>query len=175
MKSLVLVGFMGTGKSAVAVELARRLCWPLLDTDDLSIRSAGKPIARIFAEEGEAFFRELETRVLRELARESAPRVIATGGGIVLAERNWPLLRALGEVACLTAGAEEIFRRVGANPGRPLLAGAPDEVQGRIRELLAQRREAYARADAQFATDGLTPAQVAENILRWREGRKNGV
>jgi shikimate kinase len=172
MTGIVLVGFMGAGKSAVGRELARRLQWPLIDTDDLIVKAAGKPITRIFAEDGEAAFRARETDVLRGLAAQPAkPRVVSTGGGIVLAEANWPLLRALGDVVALTAAPEEILRRVGTADGRPLLAGTPDEVRTRIGDLLERRRDAYARADFALATDGLTPAAEAEKILSWREGK----
>ena len=171
MKGIVLVGFMGTGKTEVARALAGRLRWPWVDTDQWIEQAADKTIARIFAEDGEPVFRERETRALQELVRESESRVIATGGGIVLAEANWPLLRALGDVAGLTAEAEEILRRVEKADTRPLLAGSSEDVQTRVRDLLERRRSAYARADAMFATDGLTSAEVAENILRWRETR----
>jgi len=163
---------MGTGKTAVGRELAGRLQWPFFDTDAEIVESAGKSINRIFAEDGEPAFRSLETEVLRtwtERARE--PQVIATGGGIVLAEGNWPLLRALGDVVCLTAGPEEVVRRLGAAEDRPLLAGRPEEALARVREMLERRRAAYAQADAVFVTDGLTPEAVAEEILRWREKR----
>jgi shikimate kinase len=172
MKGLVLVGFMGTGKTEVGRRLAARLGWPLLDTDDLVVQNAGKDIPRIFAEDGEPAFRAAETAALRSLAAAAAvPRVIATGGGIVLAEENWPLLRALGDVVCLTAEPGTVLQRVGAAPDRPLLAGTPDQVRARIQDLLARRRDAYARADWQCPTDGLTPAAVADRVLRWREER----
>ncbi len=172
MKGLVLVGFMGTGKTAVGQRLAARLGWPLLDTDDLIVQGAGKPIPRIFAEDGEAAFRAAETAVLRGLAGDPAPRVVATGGGIVLAAENWPLLRALGHVFRLTAEPETVLRRVGAAQDRPLLAGTPEEVRARVRKLLAERESAYARADRSFATDGLAPDAVAERILRWLQEPK---
>ena len=170
-----MVGFMGTGKTEVAQALAGQLRWSWVDTDQWIERATDKTVARIFAEDGELVFRKWETRVLRELACETEPRVIATGGGIVLAEVNWPLLRALGDVAALTAEAKEIFRRVEKADTRPLLAGSSEEVRTRVQDLLERRRNAYAQADATFATDGVTPAEVAENILRWREARGCGV
>lgn len=168
MKSLVLIGFMGTGKTAVGRELARRLQWPFLDTDDLISESAGKSITRLFAEDGEAAFRARESRVLEGLAAaEPARRVVATGGGAVLAESNWDALRRLGAVVALTAGIPEILSRVRDAAERPLLAGTPEEVAARVGALLEARRGAYARADLTVATDGLTPAEVAEKILAW--------
>ncbi len=172
-RGVVLVGFMGTGKTAVGRQLARRLRLEMVDTDDLIVRQAGKPITRIFAEDGEAAFRGRETRVLVELASPGQPpRVVATGGGIVLAETNWPLLRQLGDVVCLTAEPESIWRRVGLAQDRPLLAGSETEVRARIQKLLAERQAAYARADWQCATDNLAPDQIARHILDWRESLK---
>jgi shikimate kinase len=173
MKGVVLVGFMGTGKTTVGRLLARSLRLEMVDTDDLIVRQAGKPITRIFAEDGEAAFREWETRVLAELAHPGQlPRVVATGGGIVLAEANWPLLRQLGDVVCLTADPECIWRRVGLAPDRPLLAGTEGEVRTRMQTLLAERQAAYGRADWQCATDRFTPDQIVQRILAWRESRK---
>jgi len=89
-----------------------------------------------------------------------------TGGGIVLSEANWPRLRALGPVVCLTAEVETILERVGTASDRPLLAGEPAEVRERAANLLATRREAYARADWICATDGKSPAEIAEQIIQ---------
>jgi shikimate kinase len=92
--------------------------------------------------------------------------VVSTGGGIVLDERNWSRLRALGPVVCLTAGVEAILQRVGKAADRPLLAGEPGEVRLRVETLLARRREAYRRADWTCPTEGKTPAEIAEQIIR---------
>lgn len=166
MKGLALVGFMGTGKSLVGQELATRLVWPHVDTDEWIERTAGKPITQIFSEDGEASFRDLETDSLQVLIKTLRTCVVSTGGGVVLADRNWPLLHAVGPVVCLTAGVEEILRRVGPAQNRPLLAGDPAQVRTRIETLLAERRPAYARADWACATDGKTPAAIAEQIIQ---------
>jgi shikimate kinase len=166
MTGLVLVGFMGTGKTAVGGALASRLGWALADTDAWIGENAGKSITRIFAEDGEEVFRDWETQALEALAAAPGKGVTATGGGIVLAERNWPRLRTLGPVVCLTAGVEDILRRVGAATDRPLLAGSPAEVRTRVESLLAARRQAYAHADWACATDGKSPAEIAEQIIQ---------
>jgi shikimate kinase len=137
----------------------------LVDTDAWIVEQARKPITRIFAEEGEPEFRIWETRALETLGHEATHRVISTGGGIVLAERNWPLLRALGPVVCLTAQVSEILKRVGSAQDRPLLAGEPEQVRQRVEALLSQRLDAYARADWLCPTDGKTPAEIAEQII----------
>lgn len=164
---------MGTGKTEVGRLLAQHLRLAWVDTDDLIVQQAGKPITRIFTEDSEAAFREWETRVLTGLAASGQPaRVVATGGGIVLREANWPLLRRLGDVVCLTASPDCIWRRVGLAPDRPLLAGSENEVRHRIQTLLAERQAAYARADWQCPTDHSTPEQIARSILTWRKNRK---
>jgi shikimate kinase len=157
---------MGTGKTAVGRELSQKLGWPLADTDEWIVQQAGKPITRIFSEDGEPAFRAWETQALEALALLPMAQVVSTGGGIVLAERNWPLLRALGPVVCLTAGVAEIIRRVGRAQDRPLLAGEPEEVRSRVEKLLAQRAAAYQRADWSCPTDGESPAGIAERIIQ---------
>ena len=166
MKGFVLVGFMGTGKTVVGRELASRLQWDRLDTDKLIIIRAGKSISGIFSEDGEPAFRAMETGVLEALMTgHAAPRVISTGGGIVLAENNWPLLRGLGRVICLWADPEVIRQRVGTAADRPLLAGTPEEVRGRIDKLLRERQAAYSQADWSCNTNQCTPAEIADQIL----------
>ncbi|MCK5218305.1 shikimate kinase, partial [bacterium] len=115
---------------------------------------------------GEPVFRVMETGMLEALMTDNmAPRVISTGGGIVLAENNWSLLRNLGWVICLTADPEVIRQRVGTAVDRPLLAGTPEEVRGRIYKLLQERQEAYAKADWLCDTNQRTPAEIADQIL----------
>jgi shikimate kinase len=172
MTGIVLVGFMGTGKTAVGQALSRALHFPYMDTDDLIVAQAQKSITRIFSEDGEPAFREWETRILEQLAKGwMQPRVIATGGGIVLADRNWPWLRRLGRVICLQAEPETILQRVGTAPDRPLLAGTREEVSRRIQALLSSRAAAYAQADWHCVTDRRTPQEVADEIIRWCEAQ----
>ncbi len=172
MRGFVLVGFMGTGKTVVGRELASRLQWEMLDTDELIVTRAGKSISCIFSEDGEPAFRAMETGVLEALMVDNtAPRVITTGGGIVLAENNWSLLRTLGQVICLSADPDVIRQRVGTATDRPLLAGTPEEVRGRIYKLLQERQEAYAKADWSCNTNQRTPAEIADQILaRFKSG-----
>ncbi|MBN1596441.1 shikimate kinase [candidate division FCPU426 bacterium] len=172
MKGVVLVGFMGTGKTVVGRLLADRLQVPLLDTDECIVKASGKSITAIFAEEGEPCFRNWETRVLEQLAADSSSAcVVATGGGIVTIARNWPLLRKLGAVICLQAEPETIWERVGNAPGRPLLAGTRAEVKQRIDKLLAAREEAYAQADFTCVTDRRSPEDIAADIVKWLQTR----
>ena len=173
---LILTGFMATGKSAVARALARRLGWRHIDCDAEIIARAGKPIANIFRDSGEAQFRLLEREVIAEIADEPrrcphchAPRpaVIATGGGAILDPRNCERLSRAGVLICLTAKPEVIARRVGASAkSRPMLTQGGQPLRHRIVELLEARREAYARAAITIDTSSLNVEQVVDEILR---------
>jgi shikimate kinase len=161
--NIVLVGFMGTGKTAVGQRLASHLGWEFVDTDE-QIAAGGRSIAEIFATEGEAAFRERETAALRSLSgRRSA--VIATGGGIMGREENVKLLQALGSLVCLTARPETILERTRPWEDRPLLATAvsPADVVG---QLLRDRAARYALAEHTIDTSDLTVEQVVETICR---------
>ena len=161
-KNLVLMGFMGTGKSRVGALLAARLQMELLDMDAVIEQRAGKPITRIFAEEGEPAFRAMERSLVRELAAQDG-RIISTGGGIVLNSDNVRDFAATGFVVCLMASPETILARVGHETHRPLLA-APDKL-GRIRELLDKRKPFYEAVPSRVVTDGLTAEEVADRVL----------
>lgn len=188
-QNIILVGFMGSGKSRVGRELAQRTGWPLVDTDAEIERRAGKPIHRIFAEDSEAVFRALERRVIAQICEKSG-QIIAVGGGTFVDLNNRQAMRARGMVFCLSARPETLLRRVSggktptpslplgkgegvvtpspqqASPVRPLLAGPPEERLGRIQSLLAQRAGAYAQAHHTIETDDLTPGQVAQRIMK---------
>src|SRR5262245_60858933 len=134
-RSIALVGLSGSGKSSLGRALAARLGRPLLDTDVLVTQAAGCDVAQIFAEYGEACFRELEAAVLRA-ALQSAPAVIATGGGVVLRAENRALLRERAFVAWLDAPTAALVARLRAHDeGRPLLQG--DDPAARLEALRA--------------------------------------
>lgn len=161
-RNIVLVGFMGTGKSVTGRALARRLGRRFLDLDTLIEEREGMSIPRIFAERGEPEFRRLERALVRELAAQG-DLVIAPGGGIVLNPDNIRDFAATGLVVCLRASPEMILSRVGHDSNRPLLQ--TDDKLGRIRELLGKRQALYDAIPHQFETDGKTDEQVAEEIL----------
>ncbi|RPJ35857.1 MAG: shikimate kinase [Verrucomicrobiaceae bacterium] len=164
-ENIVLVGFMGCGKSTVGRELQQRLGYPLVDMDQEIEQRAGKPITAIFAEQGEAGFREMETAVLRELAGPGAPRrIISTGGGVVGSAGNRALLRSMGYVVWLDAPAEVILERTSKNRSRPLLH-TEDPAQ-RIRSLMAERLPLYQEtAHLKLDTAGLDSGELATGIL----------
>jgi shikimate kinase len=158
---VVLVGFMGSGKSVVGRELARRLRADFVDTDERIERAAGKTVPQIFSGEGEPAFREREKAALRE-ALSVPGRVVATGGGAFLAGENRAALSAYGPVVYLEASAETLLARLGEGAGRPLLQG--DDPGAIVRDLLARRAPGYRMADHRVVTDGLTVEEVADRI-----------
>lgn len=167
-QAVFLTGFMGTGKSEVGRILAERLSWRFRDSDQEIEKEAGRSIPEIFRDSGEGTFREIERGVLERLAT-GAGVVIATGGGAVLDPANRRVMRRTGLVVCLTARPEVILARVGEGEGRPLLEAATDR-EGRVRELLAERADAYSDADLTLETSELAPEDVAGRIAEWIEG-----
>ena len=162
-ENIVLTGFMGSGKSAVGRLIASRLRFQFVDTDQLIVKRAGMPISEIFARQGEEYFRDLETAELESLERLRRS-VIATGGGVVVKERNHAILARLGFVVWLTASEEVIFNRVSRNDKRPLLQ--TEDPRATIREMLAARRPLYEKA-AQFTLDTTTFShdQAADRVI----------
>lgn len=164
-KNIVLIGFMGSGKSTVGRELHQRLGYPLVDMDHVIEQRAGKLITAIFADSGEAAFRDMETRLLEELADPASQRkIISTGGGVIGRVENRRLLRELGYVVWLHAQAAVVAERTGKNRDRPLLH--TDDPAARIVELLAIRDPLYAEtAHLKVDIAGLDCGELATGIL----------
>lgn len=161
-RSIVLTGFMGTGKSTVGRLLAARLGADFVDTDLLITHRHG-PIPEIFATRGEEAFRQMERDVAVEIGGRTG-QVVSTGGRMLLDPANVESLCRGGRVVCLWAEPEEIIRRLTGSPvPRPLLR-APDPVS-RIRELLAERESGYRRF-AQIRSDSRPPSEIMEELLR---------
>lgn len=160
-KNIVLIGFMGTGKSTVGAALAARLGYKLVDTDEQIVLREQKAIPDIFSEHGESYFRKVESEVIRDVMQGSR-QVVSTGGGAVLAAENRERMLAGGFVVALTAELETIAERVGQTSDRPLLQG---DVRERIRSLLEARKNAYDFAHYTIATDKLSVDEIAERIL----------
>jgi len=170
VSNIILTGFSGTGKSLVAREVAQRLNWGFIDTDDEIVKLAGKPIADIFQQEGENRFRELEREVIRKTCQQRQ-LVIAIGGGAIVDPRNYELLAKSGVIICLEAKPETIYQRLFQNATyssepevRPLLADN-NPLQS-IRQLKASRQPYYAKVDWTVHTDRLSISQVAEEVIR---------
>jgi len=163
VKSIVLVGMMGAGKSSVGVCLRRRARLKLFDTDEIVMSKFGMPISEIFSRHGENKFREAETEVLQRLATRE-PAVIVTGGGIVLREENIHLLKRLGVVAWLEADKETLFKRASRAGSRPLLQCKNPKKA--FTKMLRARVPLYAKiADIRVDTSVLTDEEVAVAIL----------
>ncbi len=172
---LILTGFMATGKSSVGPLVARRLGWEFVDLDSVIAARAGKPIAQIFADHGEAHFRRLEREVVAHLTGDRRrcpqchgphPGVISTGGGVLLDESNCAALKRAGVIVCLTARPEVVAARVKRSKTmRPKLTEGGKSTLTRIKELMVERVDAYARADVQIDTSDLTVEEVADRVI----------
>ena len=160
--NIVLVGFMGTGKTRIGQDVAKRLGLEFVDMDDCIVKRAGKPIPEIFADDGEAHFRTIERQVVMNLAGESG-RVIATGGGVVLNPDNIRDYSEGGLVICLSATPEVILARVEHDTNRPLLYA--DDKMAKIQALLGSRQALYDAIPIQIDTSALTADEVADRII----------
>ncbi len=172
---LILTGFMATGKTSVGPLVARRLGWEFVDVDSVVVARAGKPIAQIFADQGEAHFRKLEREVVAHLSGDRRrcsqchgphPGVISTGGGVLVDESNCAALKRVGVIVCLTARPEVVAARVERSKAkRPKLTEGGKSTLARIKELMAERSDAYAHADVQIDTSDLTVEQLADHVI----------
>jgi shikimate kinase len=162
-RNVVLIGFMGSGKSSVGRELARRWGFRFLDTDSIIRNQCGRSISEIFSVSGEPYFRDQEFATLTKLLH-SHRSVIATGGGIVIQPRNAILLGKLGTTVWLKADQATIFERVSRNKNRPLLQ--TENPEATIARLLAERAPLYESA-AHLIVDssGLSHHEVAERVI----------
>ncbi len=166
--NIILIGFMGSGKSSVGRFVAQRLGFQFLDTDALIVEREGLEISQIFALHGEAYFRDSETRTLESLASYSRC-VISTGGGIVLREENRVILRELGLVVLLTAREEVIFERVNRTRKRPLLR--TENPRETVARLLAERQPIYeSTAQCVIDTSDLSRDEVSEAVIAAARG-----
>ena len=161
MKNIFLTGFMGAGKSTVGSLLAGILDYTFIDLDEAIVESEQRSIAEIFATEGEHYFRNCETKLLKGLATDSA-RVYATGGGIVVREDNRREMRRLGLIVYLKTGWRTLEGRLQKSSGRPLVNTENDLTE--VKNLWEKRQPFYTDADLTVATDELTPWQVAQKI-----------
>jgi shikimate kinase len=174
LKNIVLLGFMGTGKSAVGRRLSASLGYDFVDTDRVIEQQQKKTVAGIFADCGEAEFRRMESVVVRELSRQTRC-VIATGGGVALNPDNLEHLRQRGILVALQARPEVILKRVEKRVGeRPLLQDV--DPLSRIQSLLTDRADCYRNVDLTVDTSDLSTEEVVRRIEQqvWAiEGHKN--
>ena len=140
-KNIVLIGFMGSGKTTLGLKLSYLLRMPVEDTDKMIERQEGRSISEIFADDGEAYFRELETEVLRKCGSQKYERILSVGGGTPVNPENRPLLHQCGTVVYLRVSPEVVYERLKNDTTRPLLQC--EDPLGRIRELLEVRDKIY--------------------------------
>ncbi len=155
-RHIVLVGMMGAGKTAIGTEMARRLHVPFTDSDHEIETAAAMTIAEIFARDGEAFFRDRETRVLARIL-DGPPGVVSTGGGAWMRAENRALIGARGLSVWLNCDLDTLWNRVRQRSTRPLLKTA--DQRGTLAALMAQRNPVYATADLTF---GARPGDTIE-------------
>jgi shikimate kinase len=160
--SVVLVGFMGAGKSVVGRAVARMTGAEFVDLDSTIEAEAGMSVSEIFQALGESGFREIERRVLRQVVAVGG-KVVATGGGAFLDPENRSVLKGYAAVVHLDASPETVLRRLGKDDRRPLLRG--EDRDSRVRELMAARRTAYEEADISISTDHKTVTEVASLVV----------
>lgn len=169
LKNIILVGYMGCGKSTIGYQLAKRMSFQLIDTDSYIEEQEKRKITDIFATDGEAYFRDRETRAIKELIEKYGSKkeqsiVLATGGGLPLRKENRELLKQLGEVFLLKASVETTYNRVKGDTGRPLLQC--DDPKKKIEEMLDARKSAYEdAADHVIVVDNKEKYVIIDEIL----------
>ena len=167
--NLYLIGFMGAGKTAVARYLETYEHMEMAEMDQEIVRQTQKTITRIFEEDGEAYFRQLETALLMRLAQKKGI-VVSCGGGVIKKQENLELMKKSGTVVWLQADPFTIYKRVRRDNSRPLLAGRMDPDS--IRAMMEERRPLYeSAADVCVTVDGRSVAAIGQEILRKVSGR----
>ena len=163
LQNMILIGFMGAGKTSIGKRVARLLQLELIDTDEWIEQQQNRSINDIFAAEGEPYFRDLETAALKELLQREGKAVISVGGGLPMREENRKLLHTLGTVIYLEADPETLYQRLQGSKNRPKLQGG--DLREKIRNLMEQREETYLEtAVLRFQTAGKTPDQCAQEL-----------
>lgn len=161
--NLMLIGFMGTGKSTIAAKLKEVLKVEQIEMDALIAEEAGMSIPDIFEKFGESHFRDLETEMLRKF-KEKKPVVVSCGGGAVLRDENIEIMKGQGKIILLTATPETIYERVKDSNDRPVLNGNINVAY--ISELMKKRRARYEMAaDIVITTDGKDADEICNEIL----------
>lgn len=162
MQNIVLIGFMGAGKSTVATRLSEKSGYDPIDLDALIEEKAGKKIREIFSDEGEDFFRGLESQQLSSLSC-SADCIIATGGGVVVRPENWIAMKKIGCVVYLRARWDTLRARIDGNNDRPLVNQSRSWSE--VEELLLRRSSLYEQADLIVDTDGRSVEEIVDEIV----------
>lgn len=164
MNNIILIGFMGSGKTSVGKQLAKKLKYTFCDTDQLIEKENKTSVQDIFATNGEEYFRKLETTTIRELYGSMTKTILSTGGGLPITEGNGQLLRRLGYVIYLKASKETLLKRLQGDTSRPLLVG--DHVEERVENLLRLRTPLYEKvAHLTVTTDQKKFYEIIDEII----------
>ena len=161
-RNIIITGFMGTGKSVVAKELARKLKMEFIDMDRIIEERQGTSIADIFTRYGEKYFRAQENKLVKELSQKENI-VIATGGGTLLSSDNARILSQRGQIICLYADSQTIYNRVVRKNNRPLLKG--ENVSSEINRLLEERKKIYDNIKWKIDTTNLNIQEVTDKTI----------
>ncbi len=168
-RNIVLIGFMGSGKTTVGLKLSYLLRRAIEDTDKLIVKKEGRTIKEIFADDGEEYFRGCETELLRELCGKEKNKIISVGGGTPLRKENRELLKKLGLVVYLRTMPDTVCYRLRRDTVRPLMVS--DDPRGNVERMLEERGPVYEEcADVIIDTDHLTIEQIAQKIKDYTEG-----
>ena len=167
-KNIIITGFMGTGKTVVAIKLASKLGMKFIDMDQLIEERQEMSIADIFVRYGEKYFREQENKLVQELSQKEN-MVIATGGGTFLNLDNSKILNQEGQIICLHADSQTIYNRLKENNNRPLVKGK--NVLNKINYLLEKRKQIYDNFEDKVDTTDLTIQEVVDNIINILKAR----
>lgn len=163
--NVILIGFMGSGKTSVGEQLASQLLFTFQDTDQLIEEQVGDTIKHVFETKGEGYFRDLETDLLKRLLHEGKKKVLSAGGGVPVREENRKLLRELGIVIYLRASKETLLKRLKGDQTRPLLQG--DSLEAKINQLLKEREIIYQETShIQIDTDHKSKKEIVSEICR---------
>lgn len=170
MNNIILIGFMGCGKTSVGIKLSYLLKQIMTDTDRMIERQSQMTISEIFDKYGEETFREMETECLKKLLQESDNRIISVGGGLPMQSENRVLLKRLGKVIYLRVTAATVCERLSGDMSRPLLQGPNPEQK--VRELLEKRSPIYESvADIIIDVDGKGFDEILGEIVERTEGK----
>ena len=170
IRPVFLTGFMGVGKSKIGSILASRLGRNFFDTDDMVENREGKSISRIFSEQGEVYFRQLENACVEEVCR-SKNSVVALGGGSIVASKNLELVCQQGVLICIQATVDTILSRIARDDDRPLLSGLNREAKReKICKMLRDRAPLYDRAHLSIRSEqGSSPEKSVTELINLLE------
>jgi shikimate kinase len=161
-KNIIITGFMGTGKTVVAIELASKLGMKFIDMDQLIEERQEMSIANIFVRYGEKYFREQENKLVKELSQKEN-MVIATGGGTFLNLDNTRILNQKGQIICLSANPQALYNRLKKKNNRPLIKG--NNILNKINQLLEKRERIYDSFHWKIDTSNLSVQEVVDKII----------